>query len=161
MVLLLHQVESLRTFVIGSIRMTDSFKGKSEPGRLPLNAKNPMEKALAILVAMTVLTEHESEDLQKIIGLRNQIGHRIHELVEDISAPKSLRYRDSIYDYFALRRFENLRDKITKGMMNHFILEIGFRDLSFEQAEATYKEELARLRTKIDKQFEIRRAKLA
>jgi len=158
MVLLLHQVESLRTFVIGSIRGTDSLPLGTGVQRLPPGTKKPMEKAFAILVHEGIINDDESQDLQKIIELRNKIGHTIHELVEDISAPRMLGKRDPVYDYFALKRFERYRDKIEDGMGKHFVLELSFRNLSFEQAEATYKEELDRLRRTINRQFEARRA---
>jgi hypothetical protein len=117
-----------------------------------------LEKAFEILVSKEIITEKESEDLQSIISLRNQIGHKIHELVSDISAPKTLRERDQIYDYFALNRFERHREKISRGMMKHFVLEVSFRDLVFEQAEATYKEELRRLHKRIERQYAERRS---
>jgi len=156
MVLLLHQVESLRAFVIGSVRGTDAVSGGVK--RLPEGAKKPMEKAFAVLVQEGVITEKESEDLQKIIGLRNKIGHSIHELVQDISAPRLLGRRDPIYDYFALERFERYRAKISSGMTKRFVLQLSFRELSFERAEATYKEELVRLHKRIERQFTARRA---
>ena len=92
-----------------------------------------MEKALAILVTEGVLTKLESDDLQNVIALRNKIGHTIHELVEDISAPREIRRRNSIYDYFALKRFERYRAKISAGMMKCFVLSISFREVAFEQ----------------------------
>lgn len=162
MVLLLHQVESLRAFVIGSIRGSDKFATyTARQVLLPDGTKRPMEKALQILVDKNVITEKESEDLQGIINLRNQVGHKIHELVSDISAPKTLRSNDQIYDYFALDRFERYRDKISKGMMKHFVLQVSFREISFEQAEATYKEELRRLHKRIERQFEERKNSVA
>jgi DNA-binding MltR family transcriptional regulator len=162
MVLLLHQVESLRSFVIGSIRASDKFATyASSPLLLPEGTKRPLEKAFQILVSKAIITEKESEDLQRIIDLRNQVGHKIHELVSDISAPEVLRQRDQIYDYFALDRFELYRDKISKGMMSRFVLEISFRDFTFEQAEATYKEELRRLHKRIECQYEKRKKSVA
>ena len=125
--------------------------------RLPDGTKRPMEKALAILVTEGVLTKLESDDLQNVIALRNKIGHTIHELVEDISAPREIRRRNSIYDYFALKRFERYRAKISAGMMKCFVLSISFREVAFEQAEGAYKEELERLHKRIDKQFAARR----
>jgi hypothetical protein len=156
MVLLLHQVESLRTFVIDSIRATDSLPHGNSTKRLPIGTKRPMEKALGILVSERVITEEESVDLQSIIELRNKIGHMVHELVADISAPHILRQHDLIYDYFALNRFEKYRYKIMKGMSERFILALSFRELIFEQAEAAYKQELVRLRKRIDRQYESR-----
>ncbi|WP_312961143.1 hypothetical protein [Stutzerimonas nitrititolerans] len=119
MVLLLHQVETLRSFIIRSIRATDSIPTNSGEIRLPENAKRPMEKALKILVLEGIISEKESSDLQSIIELRNHIGHRIHILVADISTPKLLGKHDPIFDYFALSRFEKYRDKISKGMQKN------------------------------------------
>lgn len=162
MVLLLHQVESLRAFVIGSIRASNRFATyTSRPVLLPEGTKRPMETAFQILVGKEIITEKEGEDLQNIINLRNQVGHKIHELVSDISAPKTLRGPDQIYDYFALDRFERYREKISKGMMKHFVLEVSFRDITFEQAEATYKEELLRLHKRIERQYEERKKSVA
>ncbi|WFP51927.1 hypothetical protein PL263_07810 [Methylomonas sp. EFPC3] len=162
MVLILHQVESLRAFVIGSIRTSDKFAthAAKEP-LLPDGINRPMEKAFQILVEKEVITAKESEELQAIINLRNQVGHKIHELVSDISAPKTLRGNDHVYDYFALDRFERYREKISKGMMKHFVLQLSFRDLAFEQAEATYKEELRRLHKRIERQYEERKKSVA
>lgn len=161
-VLLLHQVESLRSFVIESIRGSDSFSIRNgSPQPLPAGIKRPMEKALHVLVSKGIITAKENEDLQHIIEVRNQIGHKVHELVADISAPRTLGKHDQIYDYFALERFERYRDKIARGMMAHFVLQLSSREHAFEQAEATYKEELDRLRKRIDRQYEERSKSVA
>lgn len=158
MVLLLHQVESFRSLVIGSIRYNDKFATHTfKPALLPERVKRPMEKVFQILVALEIINEKESQELQSIIKLRDQVSHRIHELVSDISAPRALYSRNDIYDYFALDRFEYYRDKIYKGMTKHFILEVSFRDISFEQAEATYKEELCLLDKRIERQCKQRK----
>ena len=157
MVLLLHQVETLRTFVLGSIRATDKAK-PAAAHRLPAGAKRPLERALAILVTEDIITPAESADIQSIIDLRNKIGHAIHHLVADISAPSSLRSRALIYDYYALNLFEQHRAKIWKGMARKFILLASLREGMFEEAESTYKEELDRLRRRIEPQYERRKA---
>jgi hypothetical protein len=157
MILLLHQAESLRALVIGSIRSTDSPPFAENEGRLPPGIKRPLEKALAVLVAEGILNAAESDDVQAIVELRNGVAHAIHELVADVSAPRSLGSKSPVYDYDALARIERYRKRITTGMMKRFVLQLNFRDLSFEQAEATYKEELARLRSRIDRQYAARR----
>ena len=124
MVLLLHQVESLRTFIICSIRSTDRLAAsmKTDVDRLPNGVKEPMKKALALLVHGGILTEKESKDLQSIIELHNQVGHTIHKLVADISAPRLLGRHDPVYDYYALDRFERYRKKIESGMAKSFLI---------------------------------------
>jgi hypothetical protein len=157
MVLLLHEVESLRSFLIGSIRGTDSLPWHAGSERLPAGTRSPMQKAFRVLVDEAIITEVESEDLLTIVELRNKVGHTVHELVEDISAPPSLRKRDHSYDYSALERFERYRRRIERGMMSKFVLQLDFRGVVFEQAEATFKEELARLLKRIDRQYAERR----
>ncbi|MBQ0933674.1 hypothetical protein [Ideonella alba] len=153
MVLLLHEVESLRSFLIGSIRKTDSLPWRTGTERLPAGTRGPMQKALDLLVSEAILTEAESKDLQAIVELRNKVGHAVHELVEDISAPPDLRTGARYYDYGALERFERYRRKIERGMMGNFVMQVDFRVVAFEHAEATYREELARLRKRIDRQY--------
>lgn len=161
MVLLLHQVESLKSFVIGSIQSSDSLPTRQRKPRLPPGTKNIAKKAWSILVEEGVITQEESSDIQGIIDIRNQIGHSIHDLVNDISAPWYKRSADPVYDYFALERFEAYREKISEAMGKKFVLLIGLRELSFDEAEKTYKEELARLHKRISRQYADRKRELA
>ncbi len=157
MVLLLHQVESLKSFVLGSIRSTDRLTQKEQ--RLPEGTKKLFIKVWALLVSEGIITEEESEDIQNIIEIRNEIGHSIHNLVSDISGNKFMVNNRKVYDYFALDRFEKYRKKIGEGMGRKFVVQLGLRELLFEEAEKTYKEELVRLRKRIQRQYEIRRQK--
>jgi hypothetical protein len=161
MVLLLHQVESLKAFVLGSMRATDRIHSGSQEPMLPEGTKKIFKKVWAFLVKEGVITESESQDIQNIIDLRNDIGHSIHNTVMDISGPEFMLQNKKTYDYHALERFEQYREKISEGMRDKFALEIGFRELSFEEAENTYKEELSRLYKKITRQYSIRERKIA
>jgi len=161
MVLLLHQVESVKSFVIGSIRATDKMPFEGRKPRLPPGGKKTALKAWDILVEEGVITEEESADIQRIIDIRNEIGHSIHNLVTDISAPWCKLPEDPVYDYFALEKFEAYREKISNGMGKKFVLQVGLREISFEEAEKTYKEELARLHKRIDRQYAERKRALA
>lgn len=161
MVLLLHQVESLKSFVIGSIRTSDKFPFREQKPRLPAGEKKILQKSWEILVDEGIITEQDSADIQRIIDIRNQIGHSIHNLVTDISAPWYKLDKDPLYDYFALERFEAYREKIADGMSKKFVLQIGLRGVAFEEAEKTYKEELARLHKRIDRQYAERKRVLA
>lgn len=156
MVLLLYQVESLKRFVVGSIQSTDSLPSGHHKPRLPPGKKGMVKKAWKILVDEGVITTAESLDIQRIISIRNQIGHSIHDLVTDISAPWYRHSKDPIYDYFALERFETYRKKISKEMGKRFVLQIGLREPTFDEAEKTYKEELERLHKRISRQYKER-----
>ena len=161
MVLLLHQVESLKSFVLGSIRSTDKIFRNEKEERLPGGTKKLFAKVWVLLVKENILAEEESEDIQRIIEIRNEIGHSIHNLVSDISAKEFGSYENNIYDYYALDRFERYREKIQRGMQKKFVLQVGFTDLAFEEAEKTYKEELERLNKKIQRQYAERKRKRA
>lgn len=158
MILLLYEVESFKSFVLGSIRSTDRFLTEKER-RLPEGTKKIFIKIWALLVEEDIITQEESEDIQNIIEIRNEIGHSIHNLVLDISGPEFVLKGKKAYDYFALGRFEKYRKKIERGMNRKFILEVDFRELAFEKAEKAYKEELLKLRKRIERQYEIRRQK--
>ena len=132
MVLLLHQVESLKAFVLGSIRASDSLRKGRHEAMLPEGTTKIFKKAWGILVKEGIITETESSDIQDIIDLRNDIGHSIHNLVMDISGPDFLLQDKKAYDYYALERCEGYREKISKGMQSKFVLEVSFRELSFE-----------------------------
>lgn len=160
MVLLLHQVESMKNFVLGSIFSSDRIPGGQEKPRMLPGEKQKVKKAWKILVEEGVITKEESDDIQRIIDIRNQIGHSIHDLVTDITAPWYNRSKDPVYDYFALERFEAYRDKISNGMSKKFVLQIGLGDYSFDEAEKTYKEELARLNNRIVRQYAKREREL-
>jgi hypothetical protein len=158
MVLLLHEFESLRRFVIESIRVSDRFRGTEE---LPVGCKKPFEVALDLLVAKNVIGSSEKTHLLEYARFRNRIGHEIYTLVADVSGPKYLSKPECVYDYHALNRLERLRDKISRGMMSEFVMSLSFEGLIFEQAELTYKEELSRLHKRIERQMADRSARLA
>lgn len=158
MVLLLHEMESLREFVIGSIRSTDKFNHliSELPKELPEGAKKPLQKALDILVSKGIISEQESIDVQEINEIRNTVSHSIHRLVIDVSDPTSHFISNKQYDYGTIERLELYKEKIAKGLQDSHIMLLSLRAVHFEQAAETYKEELARLKSKINRQYKIR-----
>lgn len=163
MILILHEMESLREFVIGSIRSNDKIIGsiRGTPKELPEGTRKPFKKALQILVEKQILSEEESIDIQEINEIRNSIGHAIHNLVDDISHVDHQFISSKPYDYDALGRLECYRERIEKGIRESYVMLLSLRGVAFEQAELTYKEELARLKIKIDRQYKERRNKNA
>lgn len=166
MALILFHAESLKKFIIGSIRSTDELRHKlhGTPERLPPGTKGPLKKAFTILVNDNVLTQDESEEVQDLIGFRNDIAHRIHLLTSDIVNPSTprdrLRRLEVKYRYNAWRKFEHYRDKIERGLRSDYVLQPSFDTVFFKTADRTYKEELNRLRKKIDLQFELRKQQI-
>lgn len=160
-VLLLHEMESLRELIIGSIRSTDKIRNSisdADP-ELPDGVKKPFQKALNILVSKGIITENESADIQEINEIRNIAAHSIHELVIDITDSQRNFLSDRKYDYEALKRLEIHKDKIEKGLRYSHVILLSLRGVYFDQASETYKEELARLDRKIHRQYQLRYGK--
>lgn len=154
MVMILFYVEDLKKFVVSSIKSTDRFSGRISAERLPHGTKKLYQKAWEILVDECVITQGESSEIQKIINYRNTIAHKTQELTGEIGRYPSIRKNeDPPYDSSALKRIICLREKVFSGMQPRFVLSLSFRGLLFESAEKTYKEELGRLRKKINKQY--------
>jgi hypothetical protein len=87
MVMILFYAENLNQVVVSSIRATDRFTTveRLREERLPDGTKNLHKKAWKILVEDGILTKAENEEIQRLINYRNDIGHRIHQLVADVS----------------------------------------------------------------------------
>jgi hypothetical protein len=160
MVIILFHVENLKKFVLDSIRATDSIHDQNKQ-RIPIGTKKVYEKAWAVLVADGILTQAESDEVQRLVAYRNDIGHQIHLLTSDISrAPIAQDYiqRNGVkYDYDALKKLKHYRDKIERGVQSKYIMSISFDRLLFEAAEKTYQQELRRLNQKIIRQLAMRR----
>jgi hypothetical protein len=156
MVVILFHIEDLRTYVLGTIRANDTQA-------IPEGVKKPYEKAWAYLVAKGVITQTESDDIQKLTDYRNTIAHDIQALTHDLNQERfAVDYGSAYpakYDYGALGRLKRYRPKIEKGLQ-HMIVVLSFDRLMFEGAEKTFDEELARLRKKIDKLFAERKQEM-
>lgn len=167
MTIILFHAENLKNFITNSIRATDELRHRlyKRPQRLPVGTKKVLQKAFEILVLDGILTGDESDELQTLIGYRNDIAHRMHLLTADIvhlgRPDERLRQLKLKYRYDALGKFERYRNKIERGLRSRYVLPLSFDGLFFENAEQTYKEELQRLRNRINRQFEIRKRQIA
>ena len=150
---MLNQVESLKSFLLQSVRSTDKMQASRKERHLPEGIKKPMEVALKLLVEEGIITIKESRDIQTIIDFRNEIGHSIHNLTSDISFRQNWHYSSPAYDYGALQRLQKYRNKIERGMSKKFWLIASPRDVIFEETGQVYEEELRRLRKKIARQY--------
>jgi hypothetical protein len=158
MTMVLFHTESLKNFVVGSISATDNLYGRD---RLKVAKENPHKRAWEILVTDGVITRAESDDIQKLIDYRNDIGHRVHLLVCDLSRKRSLRGHfgsfKKDYDYEALDRLKALRTKIEEGLRSKYVMQLSLSHDLFEDAERVFMDEIVSLRCKIDRQFRVRK----
>lgn len=159
MVMIIFHVESLKKFVLHSIQASDRFC-EQDKLRIPINVNKIYEMAWAALVADKIITQSESNDIQRIIDYRNDIGHRIHLLTCDISNnsfARSISQMDNVkYDYDALKRLKTYREKIGRGFQSKYIISFSYDGFVFEAAERAYQQELRRLKSKITRQIDKR-----
>jgi hypothetical protein len=165
MVMILFHVENLKEFVLNSLRITDEFRDKDKR-RIPNGTKKVYEKVWLALVSDGILTQTESDEVQRFVDYRNDIGHRIQLLTCDLSrspvAEDYLRWGGKAvkYDYDALKRLKYFREKIARGIQSKYIMSVSPDYLLFEAAEKTYERELRRLARKITRQMAIRQEEM-
>ena len=163
MVMLLFHVEDLKSFVLESVKVTQQLRGTLGRGNAatPSTDKNALKRAWTALVSDGILTQEERDDLQRIIDYRNDVAHRIHQLVSDLTAEgRTSRLappHEFKYDYDALGKLRVYRQKLESRMRPQYIMALSLSPTLFETAERTYQTELNRLERKIDQQLEERR----
>jgi hypothetical protein len=169
MVIILFEVEHLKEFVVAAVQATDELRDRSQP-RIPKTAKNKYERAWAALVADEILTNAESDEIKHLVGYRNDIGHRVHELTYDLSrepiAQDFVELRDNIpfkiakYDYNARQKNKYYSDKIQENIGRKYAFPLSFDRLLFDAADKTYEQELRRLDRKIVRQITVRKEQI-
>ena len=160
MITILFHIEDLKAFVLDSIRATDNILNPKKQ-RIPVDAKKVYQKAWAVLVADGIITQADSDEIQRLIAYRNDIAHNIHQLTYDLSrepiAQAYSRFNSVKYDYDALKKLKHYREKISRGAQSKYAISLSFDSLLFEAAEKTYQQELHRLNKKITRQLAVRK----
>ncbi len=154
MVMVLFHIESLKSFVLQSIRVTDK-------DRIPEGVKKPYSKMWEVLVEERVITAAERDELERLIDYRNQIAHDVESLLGDLSpiGQDYINWRGVKYDYQALKKIRFYREKIERGMNKKYWLIVSPDALLFEAAERTYQQELDSLHKRISRQIAVRKEK--
>jgi uncharacterized protein YutE (UPF0331/DUF86 family) len=160
MSLILFYIEDLKRFVVQSIQATDEVLGTD---RLP-DGKKLYERAWQFVVDEGILTAEESAEIQELIDYRNDIAHKFHLMTFDLSPENFARERKSVqgvrYDYEAVDRVKEIRDKVFLGFQAKFVMRAGLDAALFADQEHSINYELDLLACRIDKQFELRAAKI-
>lgn len=162
MVLVVFYAEELKRKVLGLIQATDGLRVQLQSDgsgheRVPKGAKNPVDKALNALINDGAITPVEKTEIVSLIDYRNVIGHRVHELVADLSTEPYVRDifkfgLDCIkeFDYGAVERLQQFHRRID-GLYrtHHYVMAFSANGLMFEAAERTFLTEIKRLKHKI------------
>jgi len=146
--LILFYIEDLKVSTLASVRSTHR-------NILPEGTKNIYTKLWKHLVDAGIITETESEDIQKYIDYRNTSAHMIHTITGEVTRDASvlqLADSQSKYKSEALAKIIKYRTKVKEAMASRYVIVISFRDLLFESAEKTYLHEISRLESKVRRQ---------
>lgn len=173
MVLAITYAEEIRRIVVSAVQTVDKFQmkmGKENVAeRIPDGTSQPFQKAVKIWEAEGLLSGDEANLIRRLTNYRNDIAHRTHELVADLSNHRIVRsflsYKEksfSTYDYTAADEMrtaiELLNDRLFKAQR---MTTLDLNSTMFETAERALHRELKSLRCKIDKLMECRRGEIA
>jgi hypothetical protein len=164
MLLMLFYVEELREMIIGAVRASARWKYRDLP-RIEPATKNKFKVAMTALARDGILSQHESDEIVKLVDIRNIVGHELHKMTFDISrdtwARQVREVEEARYDSEALGRVKSFLDTLEKRMRSKYVREISLDTLLFRSAERTYSSEIRSLKRKIDAQYQRRGKKLA
>jgi len=171
MVLVMFYAEELKRKVLGLVQNTERLMAKLQPDgsvheRVPKGTKNPVDKALNALVDDGAITPDEKIEIVSLIDYRNDIGHRVHELVADLSTKRFARDlsefgadRIKEFDYGAVERLQHFHQRLG-GLYrtHHYVMPLSGNGLMFSAAEQTFLSEIERLKRKISRLHAVRQA---
>lgn len=169
MVLVVYYAEELKRKILALIQTTDRLNQELKPNqketeRVPQGTKNSVGKALDALVSDCAISSDEKADIVSLIKYRNDIGHRIHELVADLSTNKSIRMlrrldsdNNKVFDYSAVERLQAFHQRLDKLYTTHdYIHSFSMNQLMFQAAESAFLVEIEKLKRKIEQQHQVR-----
>jgi hypothetical protein len=120
-----------------------------------------LKVAFAYSVMIGILTESEAAELRALLDYRNDIAHRIHLVMSDISrnywAIDHVAYAAPAYKGEALDRFRALRRSLWKRARGRLLLTLSAERVLFEFAEHAFEQDFKRLDRLITKQIALER----
>lgn len=121
-----------------------------------------LKAAMGYAVAIDILSTSEAKELQALLQYRNDLAHRLHDVVADTSR---LEFVTSGFDFLppkykadALDRLRALRELLSERSFHKLTFMVSLDGLGFELAETVYEEELKRLDRLINRQIARERA---
>ncbi len=173
MLLVMFYAEELKRKVLDLIQSTDRLivrlqKGNTPPERVPKGTNGAVDKALNALIADCAITAAEKVEIVKLIDYRNDIAHRMHNLLADVNSERVARemvtYAPDLlkkYDYDAVGRLQYFHRMLDGLYRTHrYISTSNYNELLFGSAEKTFLAEIKRLDRKILRLAKIRRAEI-
>lgn len=116
-----------------------------------------LKVAFGYAVTIGIFTEAEAAELKALLDYRNDIAHRIHLVMSDISrdywAIDHVAYGAPTYKGEALDRLRAFRRSLWERARRHLCLTLTMRSVLFEFAEHAFEQDLKRLDRLITKQI--------
>jgi hypothetical protein len=116
-----------------------------------------LKVAFAYAVTIGILTESEAAELKALLDYRNDIAHRIHLVMSDISrnywAIDHVAYAAPTYKGEALDRLRAFRCSLWERARGQLLLTLSMDSVLFEFAEHVFEQDLKRLDRLITKQI--------
>jgi hypothetical protein len=114
--------------------------------------------AFAYAVTIGIFTETEAAELRALLDYRNDIAHRMHLVMSDISrnrwAIDHAAYAAPAYKGEALDRLRAFRRSLWERARSQLLLTVSMNDMLFEFAENAFEQDLKRLDRLIKKQID-------
>ena len=124
-----------------------------------------LKTAFAHAIKIGMFAVAEADEVRELLEYRNDIAHRIHLVMSDVSrsyaAAAYVSFTAPAYKGDALERLRKYRESLWKRTQGRLLLTISMDGMLFELAERTYEAELKRLDRLIQAQIrrELARAK--
>jgi hypothetical protein len=117
-----------------------------------------LKAAFAYAITIGIFTETEAAELKTLLDYRNDIAHRIHLVMSDVSrnywAIDHVAYTAPAYKGDALDRLREYRQSLWERARGHLLLTLSMDSVLFEFAEHAFEHDLKRLDQLIAKQIE-------
>lgn len=108
-----------------------------------------LRASFAEAIKLQIFTPEESDELHGLLDYRNDIAHRIHLIMADVSrsawTADMLSVRPQAYKGDALDKLRRYRESLWDRASKQVILQVSLEPLTFEFAERFYEAELKRL----------------
>jgi hypothetical protein len=163
MVLILAYAEDLKNFAKQSYESTVRIAvgiAKVKGENIEVKSSIKTSELWDYYASIGVISPEEAREIDSLISFRNDIGHRVHELVRDIG-PHSWIPTTQKYNYNALQKLKHYHREFGDRLgEKHFILCLTGMSFHFSIAERAYEEELKRLNQKIKRQYVLHRKEI-
>ena len=150
MMIFIYEAEQLRKFMLSCIANAHIFAGTENPLNKP--GKKFYKIFWRIIEDNDILPRHEIEQLASLLQYRNDIAHRVDELLIDINVG-SIHFQEIKYDYTALAEMYKLKDKVEANMARKYPMTVNLNAHALEPIIDTLKQELAKLSKRINRQL--------